>query len=588
VEKTTLEKFYTAKFMRVPAYQRDYAWAPSNVDDLWTDVNEALSTKGTHYLGTFILARRKGEDTFDIVDGQQRLTTLTMLLRALVDKLPPSESVKRVVFEDRYIRSGGRFRLTLLGENQEFFLKLIAAEDPAPNTGGQRRLQEAFARIRDRVDDLASGDPKEVGRWIEGIEQLYVLEFVEEDEGSAIRTFETVNDRGRPLATLDKVKSFLIYTSSRYLGGFLDSELQSRFGRIFRSFDLIKEAGKGLDIQLIARDPFTEDSVLRYHFLAYPSDYHDYRYTAEEVLGQFLKPFSKHLRASSAQECKEFIDDYSKDLAKFFEALASLLRRASEEPAYFKVFTNLPLSAQMYPLITRLEMLGLLAAKPLTGNEATLLDMIETADLRVYKTRGTTPEKDLAQLASESRRLPATEIAQRLGEFVEDFMDDSLFRHSLDGNVYEQNEGARHILLEWDEDAHKKQVGSPSTMPELVRLKELIPTIDHILAQSPTFSTNGRGFADLLQYGEQIHRLGNLTVVERAINSAAQQKTPEQKAQDDRLYKASTCPSTRQLGISLTGQHERGEMFGKDSIEKRTTSLIDFCLRRWPLWDGSS
>ena len=159
----------------------------------------------------------------------------------------------------------------------------------------------AYRRLSERADQLGTLGHPHLEQWIDGIGKLQVLEFVEEDQGNAIRIFETVNDRGVPLATIDKIKSFLIYTSNRYMKGALDKTLQERFGRIFRAFDEIKEVGgNGVGIDLIKPDRFTEDNIVRYHFLAYPSSFYDYKFTAEDVLGLFLKPAIKRYAISSA------------------------------------------------------------------------------------------------------------------------------------------------------------------------------------------------------------------------------------------------------------------------------------------------
>ena len=51
----TIEQFFTGKTLVIPAYQRDYAWTTSNIDDLFEDIEEAMELGGGHYLGTFIL-----------------------------------------------------------------------------------------------------------------------------------------------------------------------------------------------------------------------------------------------------------------------------------------------------------------------------------------------------------------------------------------------------------------------------------------------------------------------------------------------------------------------------------------------------
>lgn len=585
MEKTTLERFFAGKLLQIPPYQRDYAWGLSNVDDLWNDIQETFDLSTSHYLGTFILAKKSGDDVFDTVDGQQRLVTLTMLVAALIHKLDPSEDRQRIVMEERYLEDRGRKRLTLLGDNQAFFQDLLASKTPNPSTGGQKRMRAAFQHIRELVNELASRDPSAVGRWIDGIGRLHVLEFLEDNEGNAIRIFETVNDRGRPLAIIDKIKSYLIYASSRYLDGQFDTAIQERFGRVFRSFDVVKEIGRRIGVELIQRERFTEDSVLLYHFQAFPSDFHDYRFAAEDVLDLFLKPAIKNLVSNRRlDELRKFVDDYSEDCARFFEGLRSLMHRAETEPAYYKLFTSLPLSAQLYPLTIRLSAMDVLD-KPLpTDPTRTFLDTIEAADIRVYKTRGTRPEKDVARLACEARSLPPAEIAARLADFVRRFMGDSDFKYNLGRSVYLVNEGTRHILLEFDESLRLNTTGAKATIDELKVLWSKEPTIDHILAQMPGFEPKSRGFKDDSDFFDRLHHLGNLTIVEKTINSASHNKMPEQKATEDRLYKNSMYPSTRQLAAGIAAATQVGHHFDAQRVEDRSKEVVDFSLGRWPLW----
>lgn len=583
-----LETFFSGKLLRIPSYQRDYAWELVHVDDLWGDLSETIALGAPHYIGTFILARTNTEGLYDLVDGQQRLTTLTMLLRALIDRLPVTAQRQRIVAEERYLQDpAGTERLTLLGDNQAFFRDLLARQPTTPQTRSQKRLERAFTRSTELVASLAEDA---LQSWIDQVAKLHVMEFVEENEGNAIRIFEAVNDRGRPLATIEKVKSFLIYASSKYLGGALDASLNARFGRVFRAYDRIKDLGENrLGIPLITQSRFNEDAVLRYHFLAYPADFHDWGITAEGILKQALKPAVGNRAAlattpAARTALREFIEDYTEDLAAFCEAFGSLLARADTDGRLYKLFTSLELSASMYPLVVRLEMRNLLGAALVAGGTATFLDAIETTELRVYKTRATDPQKDIAQLASATRTLGAIEISARLKAFVERFMGDDLFRQRLRENVYENNEGARFILLEWEEKVRRDAGGAGATIAELKALRESEPTIDHVLAQERTFALDGRNFRDVDHYAEQLHRLGNLTLVEKRINSSAQKKTPEQKASDDPLYKASAYASTRRLGVDVSASLANGQPFGANQVDLRTTALLDFCMARWPIW----
>ncbi|WP_437763371.1 HNH endonuclease family protein [Sorangium sp. So ce281] len=144
--------------------------------------------------------------------------------------------------------------------------------------------------------------------------------------------------------------------------------------------------------------------------------------------------------------------------------------------------------------------------------------------------------------------------------------------------VVESNDGTRHILVEHEDVARLGAGSAPMLLAELRGLRAAGITIDYVLPEERTFALKGRGFADRDEYEEQIHRLGNLTVVEERINSAAQKKTPEQKASADDVYKDSKFVAIRQIGVAS----QTNNKFGRDEVEARTQEPVDFCLKRWP------
>lgn len=218
----TIEHFFTGKSLEIPPYQRDYAWTTTNVDDLFDDILEAMEMGGSHYLGTFILSAGVTKESFKVVDGQQRLTTLTMLLDAMVSALPDGDV--KTYYRSTFLRHpvhGPKF--TVLGENQAYFSALLEDENPPPATEGQARLMEAHGWIRQRVKAIRdAGGESAIQKWLVNIGRLEVLEFIEAEEGKAIRMFQSVNDRGVPLSKMDIAKSLLIYYSNRFLAGELD------------------------------------------------------------------------------------------------------------------------------------------------------------------------------------------------------------------------------------------------------------------------------------------------------------------------------------------------------------------------------
>ena len=185
----TIEQFFTGKSLEIPPYQRDYAWLTPNIDDLFDDIQEAMDMEGGHYLGTFILSAGDTKDRFKVVDGQQRLTTLTILFDALVDAL--SDGELKTYYRSTFLRhpiQGPKF--TVLGNNHAFFTALMDDIDPQPITEGQRRLKEAYEWIRQRIYTIKSSDGEEsIINWLLNIGKLEVLEFIEPNEGK-VRQYE--------------------------------------------------------------------------------------------------------------------------------------------------------------------------------------------------------------------------------------------------------------------------------------------------------------------------------------------------------------------------------------------------------------
>lgn len=127
---TTLEVFFTGKSFRIPTYQRDYAWDTGNVDDLLDDIIEAIETNTSHYIGTFILSETSRPKLYNVVDGQQRLTTLIMLFNIAINEL--GTPTDQIIYGDKFIRSQNdrTWRLELLNDNCTFFQVMLEGKKP--------------------------------------------------------------------------------------------------------------------------------------------------------------------------------------------------------------------------------------------------------------------------------------------------------------------------------------------------------------------------------------------------------------------------------------------------------------------------
>lgn len=567
---TTLEVFFTGKFFRIPTYQRDYAWDTGNVDDLLDDLIEAIETDTGHYIGTFILSETSNTKVYNVVDGQQRLTTLIMLFNMAIKEL--GTSTDQIIYGDKFIRSqnDGTWRLELLNENSTFFQEMLEGGRPEVQTRSQALLWEAYERIRARVMALKS-DQMVSGQLLEAIKQLEVMEFIESDDGKAIRMFQTVNDRGKPLSNVEKAKSLLIYYSNRFLDGSLDDYINEQFGRIFHHFTEAKTIGEQYDIEVIKQKRFSEDSVMRYHFLAFADDLYDFDASEGYVLDNYLKSTLKPLRGDN-EKLEKFIRGYVADLSLFFESFVRILRRVPQIKRYYKLFSILGLSARLYPLVIRLETRSLLTHEVRHPTISTMLDLIEVADVRVYKVRGTDPRADMSYLARDAKHLEPRDIETGLVTFINNFMSDSEFTRRLNSDLY-PNVVLKHVFTEYNEHL----LGKEYTLRELMEQSETTPTVEHVFSREERFDFPNFGFRTLEEYSDRVNMLGNLTLLERAINSQCHNKTPGQKISEN-LYGRSIFEDAQRISAEVMN---RGSAFVKANVEERTERIARFCMERW-------
>lgn len=579
----TIQQFFIGKRFRIPVYQRDYAWHRQQVRELFDDIQEAVENKHSHYLGTIVLARND-DGRYEVVDGQQRISTLVLSLAAFLMQLE-DDNRQRLVYWANYISTDGQKLNLDFGLNGEFVQALLNGENVQPETAGQRLLLAAFEFSVERAQRMkqAGGDDA-ILKWTEAVVGLEIVNFEAPDTGSAIRLFQTVNDRGLPLSTMDKVKSLLIYHSNRYLGGQLDGQIADCFGRCFRAYDSITEAVQAPDLRIdtIAREAFSDNELIRYHYLSYQPpeglpdlvDTEDYDGYLKTVFDSFLKGNLAGLREDTAL-LQAFIDDYVSDLAEFCEAFRTLIGIATTEPQVYKLLVVLGLSVRLYPLTIRMTQRRLLLEE-ISGEGATIADCIEAVDLRVYKSRGTDPGKDIGVLSHRSRFAPAQDTAEALLSFANSFAPDGLFRNWLRQPVY-QNRGLVHILLAKEEESRARRL-SVDALRELVRDQI---SREHILSQNPNSSIREMGFEDQEDFDSHKHLLGNLTLLTKSENSRCSHRNPRDKLLEPRLYPNSNYRMTR----DLSHKFELGQIQpNKTMVLDRTDELSDWVVKKWPLW----
>ena len=208
----------------IPAYQRPYAWETIQVEDLLTDIIEAMNPKSNaerfYFLGSIVLVKRHGIPDARVVDGQQRLTTLTILFSVIRDltkdavtQAKREEYVKQVANEDEGIQEA--LRLQLRQQDQAFFEKTIQAQratDNLPATEGQAgvkaRIVQNAATVRRKLEEM--GEEKRSGLLRFLLQNCYLVVVEVPTQTAARRIFTVLNARGMDLSATDILKADLL------------------------------------------------------------------------------------------------------------------------------------------------------------------------------------------------------------------------------------------------------------------------------------------------------------------------------------------------------------------------------------------
>jgi len=561
----SLNQFFTRKILQVPKYQRSYAWEKQNVRELYEDIQEAYETNSTHYIGTVVLARTRDKDVYNIVDGQQRIATIIMFINAIIENLPDERD--KEYYKRFYIKSKDQYKLTPLERDVDYFNSLLEGDlSVDPHSKSQRFMLDVYTEILNIIDQLIE-KPLE---FLRAIEDLYILEFIENNESDAIRIFQTVNDRGKELSRMDKMKSLIFYFSNKYLKAKYDDKINNIFGEIFELYDDIKLIGEEQGINIISSKLFTEDDLLRQHHICFSEDSCDP--TAQQVMDNVKLALVDYRKNGTTDELDKFITTYIDNLLNYVRAFKKIILRTTENDRYYKIFSILGLSAVYYPVITQLEICGFLEQK-LPSRSISVLDMVEIIDVRVFKIRDYAGKKHVAEFAYSLNHDEWTinEIEEHLLWFNSFEISNDRFKDYLsDYDYYKQTGLLRLLFIDYCE----RLSGKKYTLKELKKIMENDPTIEHILSQTPKFKPRSFGFKNNEDFDEYKNLIGNLTLLEKKINSSIKNFDLSDKVVG---YSKSKFKMTQQLATRLS----QTKSFKKKDLKERSQLLVEDLATRW-------
>ncbi|MEU7791453.1 DUF262 domain-containing HNH endonuclease family protein [Amycolatopsis sp. NPDC049159] len=225
-EHTVGEIFDDAYQFTIPRYQRPYAWTTEQAGEMFDDLlaasrsRDSLSESDPYFLGSIVLVKAEKQALAEVVDGQQRLTTLTVLYSVLREQVSPefAASLEKRIFQkgDPIKGTADQPRLRLRDQDQGFFEKYIqerSGNDLLPDLrnvtpDSRLRLVENALLFKTRLNALETVERERLVSFIDMYTYLVVVATV--DFESAYRIFSVLNERGLDLTHTDILKSEII------------------------------------------------------------------------------------------------------------------------------------------------------------------------------------------------------------------------------------------------------------------------------------------------------------------------------------------------------------------------------------------
>lgn len=219
----------------VPVYQRDYSWDKEQTSSFWTTVQAAAQGRTEYFLGSIVLVKTTSKQILEVLDGQQRLATLTLLLAAFKSELAAAgqsaeEAIDMInraldvmvnkVPDDIPLNKGRNSHILLNNRDSGFFQDFVRGEAPSPQHKSHERIDKAFRFFCDRIKKtVESNNPwTSVLHLWDDVQAaltdylLYVrIEVGDIDTAQAV--FESLNSAGLALTKADLIKNYLLMES---------------------------------------------------------------------------------------------------------------------------------------------------------------------------------------------------------------------------------------------------------------------------------------------------------------------------------------------------------------------------------------
>ncbi|GAA9158699.1 DUF262 domain-containing protein [Helicobacter pylori] len=416
------------------------------------------------------------------------------------------------------------------------------------DTEGKQNLFEVLKAILDKVSKL---NEEEVNERLEALLEMVLMRLEEPDPGRAIRTFQSVNDRGVPLLLLDKLKSLLIYYSNTFCDGKrrLDQFINDHFGEIFKIFAKIKKSN-----HISSVGGFDEGDIFRYHAGSQKFDGIEFLGHYEASTENTYEQLKDKLKKVEKDKLEDFIRSYVSDLKNFYQAFLDLLSEIDTNPTTFKVMLINKINPLFFNSLIRLKINNELDDETMrffAKTDIVLFKVGRYMKSAAYNLINEYLKKGKEGLKSKMITQCRNDIEQASWKPVKDASNSSCFHYIF----FEKN---------------CQEMGL-ADLKKLIREKKLSQEKEYIIPNNLLKLNNEieiqkLGFEGKTDLEDYINTYGNLISLEGPFNSQASDKDLYGK---DEIYKSSEISFNRRFNV---------KGFNKKALIKRNDEMREWLI----------
>ncbi len=557
-----LKKIYT-----IPPYQREYAWGKEQWENLYTDILE--NTNG-YFLGSLICINKNDSEVFEVIDGQQRLTTISILKNAMLSILDERwidrkdfkqisifQKLKESIYDEE--KDLLRLKLSIQNSNNEDYeylcsqLNYNAFEKIAPQYFGNRRVSKAYNYFSYRLNECDDNNNfkysiEEIFEFVKKLSSSLLVRIDVEDVSSAFILFESINNRGIPLTPIDLIKNLTIGNLEKY--------------------KKIKPETTNEKWQNIVKNIEDYNDQIRFlrHF------YHAFQTNDKIKLDKYskatksniIKIYEEHIRN---ENMIEFI--FNELIAKsaiYTKLINPDAIENNDNDFKYKIILNDLLYLGIAPAYSLLLFL-FSEYKHIDLRE--ILNIIEKWFIRRHIT-DFPATRDLDQIFLNLIKDIHKEKPDDITKFIEIFLisdkyfsEDDKLKEFLNGKVYENYSITRYILIKL-ENSKRNLREEKINFWDLNQKNQYVWTVEHILPQNPDKKSDWFSYFNKDEMEENVHKIGNLTLT--AYNQSLSNSSFDKKC---------TNENGLQTGrIKLNKYIENKNTWTKENISERSEILI--------------